>query len=600
MNVAKPQHPLTLVALVGIPAVALVVIASAQGGMDRYLPHGVCYAWQPGLIRLHLVSDVLIGLAYLAIPVALVHFIRRRTDIPFNWMFLLFGLFIVACGATHWMEVWTLWNPSYWVAGSVKAITAAASVPTAILLFMLIPQALKLPSIAQLEAAKAALEREVAQRREAEAALEEVRRDLEVRVEERTTELRVANALLADQREEIAQADRAKGNFLAILSHELRNPVHAIRMSARVIRTQALVEPCEAAASAIERQVAKLSSLLEELLDVVSLSRKTGFRLTAYDVRRAVEGAIETTRADLYARRQTVVLDALDGPFTAMLDSTRFEQAVTNLLGNASKYSPEGARIDVAIAHENRSIVVRVHDVGIGITDDEMPQLFELFARGSGARRASADGLGIGLYIAHEIVAAHGGTITARSGGRGHGAEFTVALPAASDSRVALEAAGERNAAAAVRGLRILVVDDNRDAADSVAQNLRQSGHDVAVAYEGGKAVDSALAFKPDVAVIDIGLPVMNGYQVAETLRVAPHPPAMIALTGGGHRPGQARRAARRLLAPRDQAGRLRAPDRGGRGARPRGARAPGLAQGEPSSARPARSRDARCRRAPS
>ena len=137
MNMAKPMHPVTLVTIAGIPAVALVAYAAMQGGMDRYLPHGVCYAWQPGLIRLHLVSDVLIGLAYLAIPVALVHFIRRRADIPFNWMFLLFGLFIVACGATHWMEVWTLWNPTYWVAGAVKAITAAASVPTAILLFML-------------------------------------------------------------------------------------------------------------------------------------------------------------------------------------------------------------------------------------------------------------------------------------------------------------------------------------------------------------------------------------------------------------------------------------------------------------------------------
>jgi signal transduction histidine kinase len=151
-------------------------------------------------------------------------------------------------------------------------------------------------------------------------------------------------------------------------------------------------------------------------------------------VRRAVEGAIGTTRADMYARRQTVVLDAERGPFTAMLDGTRFEQAVSNLLGNASKYSPEGARIDVSITYENRSVVVRVRDVGIGITEDEMPQLFELFARGSGARRASADGLGIGLYIAHEIVAAHGGTIAARSGGRGHGSEFTIVVPAAPES----------------------------------------------------------------------------------------------------------------------------------------------------------------------
>jgi signal transduction histidine kinase len=556
MNMAKPMHPLTLVSLAGIPAAALVVFAATQGGMDRYLPHGVCYAWQPGLIRLHLISDVLIGIAYLAIPVALVHFIRKRTDIPFNWMFLLFGLFIVACGATHWMEVFTLWNPAYWVAGAVKAITAAASVPTAILLFMLIPKALALPSIAQLEAAKAALEREVAQRRDAEVALEEARRDLEGRVEKRTSELRVANALLERQREELAQADRAKSNFLAILSHELRNPVHAIRMNARVIRTQSLEQACESAANAIERQVAKLANLLEELLDLVSLSRRSAFRLTASDVGRAVEGAIETTRADMYARRQSVVLSAEHGPFTAMLDSARFEQAVTNLLVNASKYSPEGSRIDVEVASERGSIVVRVRDAGIGITEEEMPLLFELFARGHGARRASTEGLGIGLYIAHEIVSAHGGTISARSEGRGRGCEFTITLPAAQASLVTNEASAERGAAPSVNGLRVLIVDDNKDAADSVAQNLRMFGHEVAVAYEGGKAVDSALAFRPDVAVIDIGLPVMNGYQVAETLRVAPDPPVMIALTGWGTEQdkGDAMRAgfARHLTKPVD------------------------------------------------
>jgi CheY-like chemotaxis protein len=327
-------------------------------------------------------------------------------------------------------------------------------------------------------------------------------------------------------------------------------------MNARVIRTQSLEPACESAAGAIERQVAKLAILLEELLDLVSLSRKSAFRLTASDVGRAVEGAIETTRADMYARRQAVVLSADNGPFTAMLDSARFEQAVTNLLVNASKYSPEGSRIDVEVAFEGGSIVVRVSDVGIGITDDEMPMLFELFGRGEGARRASAEGLGIGLYIAHEIVSAHGGSIAARSGGRGHGCEFTITLPAAPAILVTHEAGGDRGATPSVNGLRVLVVDDNKDAADSVAQNLRMFGHEVAVAYEGGKAVDSALAFRPDVAVIDIGLPVMNGYQVAETLRVAPDPPAMIALTGWGTEQdkGDALRAgfARHLTKPVD------------------------------------------------
>ena len=533
--------------------------------MDRYLPHGVCYAWQPGLIRLHLVSDVLIGLASLAIPVALVHFIRRRADIPFNWMFLLFGLFIVACGATHWMEVWTLWNPSYWVAGAVKAITAAASVSTAILLFMLIPKALALPSLAQLEAAKAALEREVAQRRDAEAALEEARRELEIRVDARTSELRVANGLLERQREELAQADRAKGNFLAILSHELRNPVHAIRMNARVIRTQALEQACESAANAIERQVAKLASLLEELLDLVSLSRRAAFRLTAADVGRAVEGAIETTRADMYARRQAVALAAEGGPFTAMLDSARFEQAVTNLLVNASKYSPEGSRIDIAA--RDGSIVVRVRDVGIGITEDEMPMLFELFGRGSGARRASTEGLGIGLYIANEIVPAHGGKIAARSDGRGQGCEFAITIPAAAASAVTVASTRDRGANDSSNALRVLVVDDNKDAADSVAQNLRMRtrSRGGVRGRQGGRQRARLQARRRGHrhrTARDERLP--GGGDAAR----GPASPGDDCADGLGDRAGQGRCVTRGLCPAPHQARRLRRPHRACRGAR--------------------------------
>ena len=148
----------------------------------NFMPHGVCYVWNPSLIGLHLVSDTLIGLAYFSIPITLVYFIRKRHDLPFNWIFLLFGLFIVACGATHGMEVWTLWEPSYWLAGVVKAITAAASVPTAIALVMMMPQALAIPSRGELAAAKVALEAEVAERRRIEAELRQAKATLEARV----------------------------------------------------------------------------------------------------------------------------------------------------------------------------------------------------------------------------------------------------------------------------------------------------------------------------------------------------------------------------------------------------------------------------------
>ena len=161
---------------------------------DGFMPNGVCYTWRPGLIRLHVISDALIGLAYFSIPVALVYIKRKRRDLPFGWMLLLFGLFIVACGATHWMEVWTMWHPQYWLAGVVKAVTAAASVPTAIALSFLIPRALAIPSMRQLREAKDALEVEVVERRRAEVALREAQDTLEQRVEERTAIGRGARA----------------------------------------------------------------------------------------------------------------------------------------------------------------------------------------------------------------------------------------------------------------------------------------------------------------------------------------------------------------------------------------------------------------------
>jgi PAS domain S-box-containing protein len=166
-----------------------------------FMPHGVCYAWNPALIRLHALSDALIGLAYFSIPPALWYFVRKRVDLPFSWIFLLFGLFIIACGSTHWMELWTLWQPVYWLSGFVKAFTAAASVPTAIALVFLIPHALSIPSLAEIRRARDDLAAEVAERKRIEEQLRQAQGELELRIAERTSQLAQSNSELNRQRE---------------------------------------------------------------------------------------------------------------------------------------------------------------------------------------------------------------------------------------------------------------------------------------------------------------------------------------------------------------------------------------------------------------
>ncbi|HCF27549.1 MAG TPA: histidine kinase, partial [Cyanobacteria bacterium UBA11049] len=177
--------------------------------ISPFIPHGHCYLWKPGLVWLHIGSDLLTALAYYSIPIALVYFVRKRQDLPFNWIFQLFGIFIIACGTTHFMEVWTLWHPTYWVSGTIKLLTATVSVYTAVLLVPLVPQALALPSPAQLEAANQELQQQVAERKRAEEALREMNVELEERVNQRTAALTRSNQELAAGLQSHKQAQQA-------------------------------------------------------------------------------------------------------------------------------------------------------------------------------------------------------------------------------------------------------------------------------------------------------------------------------------------------------------------------------------------------------
>jgi signal transduction histidine kinase len=349
---------------------------------DGFMPHGHCYLWNPGLIWLHVVSDALIALSYISIPFTLLHFVRRRTDIPFNWMFLCFGAFIVACGATHAMEIWTLWTPSYWLAGTVKAITAAASVPTAVLLVRLVPRALAMPSPAELQKAHADLR---AAHDELEAFSYSVAHDLRA-------PLRAINAFSQALRKEHSASLDADG--LDCLSEITTN---AERMAALIDALLAL------------SRVARMD-VNTQRVDLAELARASAARLSAENPSRKVD---------------VVTPEHLP----AQMDVDLANTMVDNLMGNAWKFTAnvDEARIELGVRADRDSQVFFVRDNGAGFDPAYANKLFTPFQR---LHPASVfPGNGVGLATVRRIVQRHGGSIRAE-GAVGRGATFYFTLPA--------------------------------------------------------------------------------------------------------------------------------------------------------------------------
>ena len=319
---------------------------------------------------------------------------------------------------------------------------------------------------------------------------------------------------------ELGAADQRKNDFLAILSHELRNPIHAIRTNAWLLAQRACDAESKEASAAIDRQVALLSKLLEDLLNVISLARKTPLDLATHDARELMRHAVDATRQSIEKRNHRLVIDFGPEPLPVRVDSGRVEQALMNILENAAKYTDPGGSITASARRVLGRAVLSVRDTGVGIAAEDMPTLFELFKQGGTARSRTAGGLGIGLHIAAQMMKENGGNIEVHSPGVGLGSEFTITLPLHSETNLEeeedLEDTGEEEIAA--HTLTILVVDDNRDAADSLAKLLRAWGHEVWTAYDGLQAIDVAREKRPLVALVDIALPKIDGYQVAQRL----------------------------------------------------------------------------------
>jgi PAS domain S-box-containing protein len=317
----------------------------------------------------------------------------------------------------------------------------------------------------------------------------------------------------------LREADRRKDEFLATLAHELRNPLAPIRNAAALLDLEGpAAGPARVAREVIKRQVAHMVRLVDDLLDV---SRITQNRLTLRPepvaVGVAVEQAVEAVRPLLDAAQQQLDVDLPERPLRLLADPVRLVQVLTNLLTNASKYSAPAQRITLRAHQADRKVVLQVEDQGIGIASDELPRVFEMFAQASPALDRAQGGLGIGLWLSRQLVELQGGTVSADSDGPGRGSRFTVTLPAAQGALVAPAPAGAEQRVDGVQ--RVLVVDDNIDAASTLAELLTVLGCTVDTAFDGPQALQRAEAFLPDVVLLDIGLPQMNGFEVCRRLR---------------------------------------------------------------------------------
>jgi PAS domain S-box-containing protein len=338
--------------------------------------------------------------------------------------------------------------------------------------------------------------------------------------------------------ETLEEQGRHLTEFLAMLAHELRNPLAPIRNALGIVAMNKELPPQVAwSHEVIERQVGHLTRLVDDLLDVSRITRgKLRMRNEPMDINAAVQRAIESSRPLVDARKHRLEIRLGQEPLLVHGDLTRLTQVVLNVVNNAAKYTPEGGVIEIVSGVVEDDVEVRVRDNGVGIPPALLEQVFDLFAQGERTIDRSEGGLGIGLTLARRIVDLHGGTITAKSEGPGRGAEFVLRMP-----RLNLEleqASGHADAglAASTQKRRVLVVDDNVDAADSMAMLLRMVGHEVDIEHEGNAALARATQGIHDILLLDIGLPGMNGYDIARHLRARPEGQNMriYALTGYG------------------------------------------------------------------
>jgi signal transduction histidine kinase len=363
-------------------------------------------------------------------------------------------------------------------------------------------------------------------------------------LERKSQELAHALALQKDIEAELHQqrdwrdADRRKDEFLATLAHELRNPLAPIRQAALISKAVGATDAQKRwSHDVIDRQVQHMSLLLDDLLDISRVTRGTlALRMQLTELATVIDNAVETARPTIDGKRHVLSVDMPNDPIQFVADPLRVAQVLSNLLTNAAKYTDPEGQIRLAASCDGENVVIRVTDSGIGISAAALPRVFNMFSQVHSTTDRSEGGLGIGLALAQGLIELHGGNIEAHSAGLGCGSEFTVRLPRRTSSAVRAPSPKVAAAAAVPRRRRILIADDNRDSAETLAALLRMEGHEVTSVHDGPVALTVFGELKPEVVLLDIGMPGLTGYEVARKMRQSPLGPTikLIAITGWG------------------------------------------------------------------
>jgi signal transduction histidine kinase len=473
-----------------------------------FSPHRHCYFNLPALIWLHVTSDLLIGLSYVAISLSLAYLVYRIRNLPFSGMFLAFGVFIVSCGLTHFMDVLVIWDARYWLQGFIKVLTALSSVGTALLLPPLIPKVVAFVRTAELS-------------------------------EERKRRLETTNAELEQLYKQVRQLDQLKTEFFANVSHELRTRLTLVLgPTEKLLASDGVTAEQRQALETVALNARTVLKHVNDLLDLARLEAKQmTVRYAAADLARLVR--LEADHFEALAQERRIELGIEAPPsLPAQCDAAKIERVLLNLLSNAFKFVPDGGRIRVSLRTEGTNAFLSVADSGPGVAPEMREIIFERFRQGDGAPAQRHSGTGLGLAIVQDFVALHRGTIAVDAAPEG-GARFTVQLPLAAPVGAVLEGAVDeagsaetaRQEAALLRphpaeadGIHgqgealVLVVEDNPDMRRFVAETLAQDFR-TATAGDGREGLQKALELRPDLILSDVMMPEFSGEDLVRQLR---------------------------------------------------------------------------------